>query len=268
MTKSFLHHGFSMMLSQKTPIFLSTLFLLCGSLSADVVVQEWNFNDTSDGTASLISDQGLNSQFFGTIGDNILNDGAYNVTRGNGFSGDRPLGSTFNASNTRSMTVAVTLSDFDFSNGDDQSFAVRLRNDSSNTIFANLNLDAQPASTNPARMRLTGTAVAGVIQNGTSSSSPITYGMTIDFEANSYTYWVGTPTSDGSTWENRFNNYTGSLDLSTAEIDGVQWGISNHGDGDSFNLDQVSIRFTAVPEPAAGGFLGTVFLGMILRRRR
>jgi len=226
------------------------------------VIQEWNFTG-----GSLLSESGTNATFFGTVADIDGND-QYQVTRGDGTSGAVLLGTTINASMADLLTVSVTLSDFDFSNGNEQLFGVRFR--SGTTTISDLRFDAQSVlSGAPAdRIRLTGTAVAGVAVNATDSASPITYGLTLDFDNNTYTYWIGTPTSDASTWISRFANYTGAIDLSSVSVDGLQWNISNFGAGNYFNLDQIQVTTTTVPEPTSAALLGLGGLAVVMLRRR
>ncbi len=222
------------------------------------VIQEWNFTG-----GSLLSESGTNAGFFGTVPDTDGND-QYNVTRGNGNSGSVLLGTSISAANASSLTLSITLADFNFANGNDQFFAARFR--SGSTSIGDIRWDAQIAT--PNRMRITGMAVGGIALNSTVSSSPITYGMTLSFADNTYTYWIGTPASGPETWVSRFANYTGPVALGSATIDNVNWGIDFFQAGNSFNLDQIQISMVPIPEPSAIALAGAGMVGLLLIRRR
>jgi hypothetical protein len=234
--------------------------LVCGGFfqaQADTVIQEWNFTG-----GSLLSNTGTNAGFFGAVPDLDGND-QYNVTRTNGNSGSVLLGTTISAANADSLTLSITLADFNFSTGNDQLFAARFR--SGTTTIADLRWDAQTPNN---RMRITGQAVGGVALNTTVSSTPITYGLTLSFADNTYTYWIGTPTSGAETWVSRFANYTGPLSLGSATIDNVNWGIDFYGSGNSFNLDQIQVSMVPIPEPSTFALTGLGACGLLLLRRR
>jgi hypothetical protein len=254
----------------RSNVVVATLITLTLGISPAVgqetIIQEWDFTG-----GSLLSESGTNATFFGnqveTPDDGT--DDQYLVTRANGFSGSVPLGTALDALNTDLLTVSVTLSDFDFSIGNDQWFGVRFRSGTAN--ISDLRFDAQTAAQSGTidRMRLTGTAVAGIALDATASTEPITYGMTLNFVDNSYTYWIGTPASDASTWVQRFDgNYTGFLDLSSVTIDGLQWAIQNHQVGESFNMDQIKVFTSVIPEPSTFALTGLGALGLALLRRR
>jgi hypothetical protein len=226
------------------------------------IIQEWNFTG-----GSLLSESGTNAGFFGTVPD-IDGNNQYNVTRGIGNSGSVLLGTSISAANASSVTLSVTLAGFNFATGNDQSFSARLR--SGTTSIGEVSWDAQTAAASGSidRMRLTGSAVAGVALNATASATPITYGLTLSFTDNTYTYWIGTPTSDNTTWVSRFVNHTGPMALGSVTLDNAQWGIANFGTGNSFNLDQIQISTTPVPEPSTVALTALSVMGLALLRRR
>jgi hypothetical protein len=247
--------------------------IVCGLLAAAsvtvnssaAIIQEWNFT-----AGSLLSESGTNAGFFstGAVVPDVDGNNQYNVTRLNGNSGSVLLGTSISAANASSVTMSVTLAGFNFATGNDQSFSARLR--SGTTLIGEVSWDAQTAASSGTidRMRLTGSAVAGVALNATTSATPITYGLTLSFTDNTYTYWIGTPTSDNTTWVNRFVNYTGPMALGAVTLDNAQWGIANSFSGNSFNLDQIQISTTPVPEPSAIALTGLSVMGMALLRRR
>ena len=241
--------------------------LLLATIShASIIVQEWNFTEDGSGLSDRVSEQGLNAQFFDNP-DPVAFDGGLTIQRGNGFAGDRPLGIALNDSNATEITLSVTLASWDFSAGTiDTKFGIQFRNDTANSTITDLGFHKQDSNS---RIRLTGTAVAGIAVDAESGGS-ITYGLTLDLVNDTYTYWIGTPTSDGSTWANRFAGHTGTItDLGVADIDAVRWSISNHTAGNQFVLDQVQIAYTAVPEPATIALLmGFAALGLVIYRRR
>jgi hypothetical protein len=141
-------------------------------VSAQTVIQRWNFTENGSGIASLTSDQSLGTTFFNNGNTEVAFDGGYTVNRTNGTSGDILLGLSLTDANTSSVTLSVTLASFDFSAGTaDTSFAVNLRNDASNTTISALEFRKQDANS---RMRLTGTALAGIALNAESSATSIT----------------------------------------------------------------------------------------------
>ena len=113
-------------------------------------------------------------------------------------------------------------------------------------------------------------AVGGVALDSTVSASPITYGMTLSFTDNTYTYWIGTPTSGPETWVSRFANYTGPVPggLGSVTIDNVNWGIDFYSAGNSFNLDQIQVSMVPIPEPSVIALAGAGMVGLLSIRRR
>jgi hypothetical protein len=231
--------------------------LFNASNASSQVIQEWNFTG-----GSLLSESGTDAGFFGLVPDTDGNN-QYNVTRGNGNSGSVLLGTSVSAANAQSLTLSITLADFNFAAGADEYFVARFR--SGTTSIADMRWAAQTANT---RMRIQGLAVAGVAVNSLSSASPVTYGLTLSFTDNTYTYWMGTPSSGAETWFSRFANYTGPLALGSVTIDNVNWGIANYGTGNSFDLDQIQISMVPIPEPSAIALAGVGAVGLLLIRRR
>lgn len=230
-----------------------------------VVLQEWNFTEDGSGIASQDSEQGLAVQFFGSP-DPTSFDGGLTVTRGDGSSGDRPLGITLNDATTSKLYISVTLASFDFSAGtSDQGLSVRVRNDAANSIGAQVDFVKQDANS---RMRILGQAVGGIAIDAESSASSFTYGMTLDFVNDTYTYWIGSPSSGSETWVSRFANHTGTIsNLGVTDLDAVQWSISNSTSGNQFVIDQIQISYDAIPEPTAALLGGLGFLALLRRRR-
>jgi hypothetical protein len=94
--------------------------------------------------------------------------------------------------------------------------------------------------------------------------------MTLDFVADTYTYWMGTPSSGSGTWSSRFVAYTGPLtSVGGTALDSVQWTIANQSAGNVFVLDQVEVSYTPIPEPSASAALvGLSMVGFAALRRR
>ena len=259
---------------KKTLLIVATTSVLAAHAStAATTLQEWNFTEDGGGLANNVSEQGLNSTFFDSP-DPTAFDGGVTVTRGNGFSGDRLLGLALTDANAASVTISVTMASYDFSAGTGETFfGVRLRNDAGNTTIGELKFQEQDAND---RIRFLGTdtGAGGVhgVALATDIGGPITYGFTLDFVNDTYTSWIGTPTSDGSTWENRFAAHTGSiagLGDTTDDIDSIQWTMGNTSPStDPFVLDQVLVSYVAVPEPSSTALLGLGGLALILRRRK
>lgn len=245
----------------------------CSSLSAQIVIQEWNFTEDGSGLANRVSEQGLNAQFFDDP-DPVAFDGGVTVQTASGFSGDRPLGISLSKANATSITISATIASFDFETAQDGAtdykFGIRLRDDATNTTFADLQFAEQDAND---RVRLLGQATAGVAINDDISASPITYGITLDLVNDTYTYWIGTPTSGAETWESRFAAYTGALDISTIAggvIDAVQWSGQGDAGADQFVIDQVQVSYVAIPEPSSYAliFAGAVAVFVVWRRKK
>lgn len=220
-------------------MFAAGLFGFVLGASAEVL-EEWNFT-----RGSMKSGNGVNATFFSSVADQDGDD-QYLVTRGNGYSGNISLTQNTDASsvaNTKEITVSVTVASFDFSAGADYAFGVTLRD--GNESIGVLKFDAIPADDKgPARTRLIGTAIAGIVLDNVVSESPVTFGLTLNFEQNTYTYWVGTPSADKKAWQNRYKAYTGDLDLSGASIDALRWSIEKAVEGNSMKLDQIQVSRT------------------------
>lgn len=241
------------------------------AMGASVVIQEWNFTEDGAGLANdRNSEQGLNSQFFDSP-DPVAFDGGLTVQRGPGFSGDRPLGINLDDSNTSIIEVSITMASFDFSAGNlESNFLVRLREDATNTNVGVLELRRQErADPDPDRMRIHGDGVvAGIATSTDVLASSFTYGVTFDLQADTYTYWIGSPSSGSETWDSRFANHTGSIaGLGTTAIDAIQWGINSHTTGDEFVLDQIQVSYTPIPESSIALLGGLGVLGLLRRRR-
>jgi hypothetical protein len=253
-----------------TPYILGASLCFASALHAQTVAQVWNFTeDGGTGFAGLTSDQSTSAGFFGT--DAVASDGGFTVNRTNGTSGDVALGASFNAVNTASLELSVTLVGFtttattaaDF-------FKVNFRNDAENKLIAGTNLIEQSPNN---RIRLQGLATAGVV-DADQTIGALTYGLTLDFVGNTYTYWIGTPGSDSSTWSSRFSGHTGEFNIATETIDAVQWAITPFGadyGGNSLILDQIQVSTVAaaVPEPGTYALLaGLLSLTAVMIRRR
>ena len=246
------------------------LLTLALTLHSQTVSQSWEFTeDGITGFTDLISEEGTNATFLGT--DTVANDGGFTISRGAGNSGDVSLGGSFSEANTSSLTLSITLASMNVgtAGGTNDFFKVNLRNDASNTRYGGISLTEHTAG-----LRLIAdkgdqtTAVAGVAV-GAPSTPAITYGITYDFLNDIYTTWIGTPTSDQSTWNNRFNaNYTGAWNIGTNVMDSVQWSISDFTNANVAVIDQVQISTTPVPEPQAyASLVGILVLGAALLRR-
>ena len=250
----------------KKIITMAAIMALIAMGASAAVIQEWNFTENGSGIASTSSETGLATGFFGT--DSVASDGAFTVDRANGTAGDVALGTTMNQSTYNSIEISVTLASMSVGSiaGDDF-FSVKLRTDVGNTVRADLTAKEQDGFD---RIRMTGEAVGGVIVDA-ETMGPITYGITLDLQNDTYTYWVGTPTSDGSTWASRYANYTGAWDIGDADIDAVQWAVTGFSDGggtgNELLLDQIKITAEVIPEPATLGMVAA-FGGAILFIRR
>jgi hypothetical protein len=243
-------------------IFLS----LVVSLHAQTIAQSWEFTEDEAGLAGLLSESGTSTTFFST--DATASDGGHTIGRANGNSGDVSIGGSFGEADTATMTLSVTLVGMDVSDplsADNDLFKINLRNDASNTKYASLSMTEHTAG-----LRIvTENGVAGVAV-ASPTTGPITYGITLDFQNDTYTTWIGTPESNNSTWANRFGaTYTGDWDIGTNVIDGLQWSVSDYTNDNYVILDQVQISTVAVPEPQAYGFMvGALILGAALWQRR
>lgn len=244
------------------------LLTLALTLHSQTVSQSWEFTeDGTTGLADIISEQGTNATFLGT--DTVANDGGFTISRNAGNSGDVSLGGSFSQANTSSLTLSISLISMDLTaGGSGDFFKVNLRNDATNTRYGGISLTEHSAG-----LRLIAdegdetTALAGIAVSA-SSTSAITYGITYDFLNDTYTTWIGTPTSDQSTWSNRFNNYTGAWNIGTNVIDAVQWGISDFTNANVAVIDQVQISTIPIPEPQAyASLVGILVLGAALWRR-
>jgi hypothetical protein len=248
--------------------------------NSQTVVQQWDFDEDGSGIASLISDQGTNASFF-SAGGNVETafDGGYTVNRSSGFSGNIPLGGTFNDANTSSITVSVTLASFDFTAGTDTSPAFQIR--LGDSTIPQTNVAVFSFARNSTNMRLqvnnaigsTATVNGGTVL-GSLTGGTVTYGATFDFVGDTYTLWVGTPSSDGSTWGDRLAAHTGSIAnlgvAGTGSISSVSWGWANITAGNNMVLDQVLVtQVAAIPEPSAlAALAGLGALGFVVSRRR
>ena len=247
-----------------TKHYLPLLIGFAVSLQAQSVAQSWEFTEDGTGIASLLSESGTPATFFGT--DAAASDGGFTIGRLNGNSGDVSIGGSFSEADTATMTLSVTLAGMDVSaGGTSDLFKINLRNDTSNTKYASLSMTEHTAG-----LRIvTENGVAGVAV-AASSTGPITYGITLDFQNDTYTTWIGTPESDNSTWANRFNaTYTGTWDIGASVIDGLQWSVTDYTNSNYAILDQVQISTVAVPEPQAYGLIaGALILGAAVWQRR
>ncbi len=251
-------------------LVLTSLFTFGASAYAQTVIQQWDFTEDGSGLSNRVSNQGLNATHFDDP-DPVAFDGGLTVQTASGFSGDRAIGITLDDTNTSVATMSITLNSFNFSTGTaDDNFRVRFRFDDGatdlNQTVGDLNFQKQDANS---RIRLTGEAVAGVAVNA-ETGGPITYGMTLDFQADTYTYWIGTPTSDGSTWSSRFAAHTGSiagLGTGNLRVDSLQWNTALTS-GNEYVLDQIQLSYTAVPEPSTVALLGMAFAGLWVMRRK
>lgn len=243
------------------------MLAVASTLSAQYV-QTWDFNE--NGTTGIANKQSnedsINSGFFGT--DPVAFDGGITGQTGDGnsFAGDLALGSAFNDSNTSTLTMSITLSSWDFSLGTtDTGFGLRFRNDAGGTTISDLSFRKQDGNS---RMRFTGTSVAGIVANAESGGA-LTYGMTLDFVADTYTYWIGTPEADGTAWESRFANHTGTIvGLGTVDIDAIQFLYQSGTDGNQIVIDQIQVT-QVVPEPSAYALMGGILaLSFVMVRRR
>ncbi len=204
------------------------------------VVEEWNFTG-----GSLLSENGVPTTMLNTGNVDIPGDDQFTVTRGDGSGGAMSLTSVspaMTAANTTTLSLSVTLKEYDFSFGNDQAFTVAFRQGT--VAVALLRFDATPGV--GTQINNSGSIVAGTVLNAAKSTTPLTYGLTLDFAGGSngkgsYTYWVGTPSSDGSTWYQRAAAHTGDIDLSMVAIDNAQLRIANHAAGDFFTLDQIQV---------------------------
>ena len=247
-----------------TKYLITLLLSLAVSLHAQTVAQSWEFTEDGSGAASLLSESGTPTTFFGT--DAALSDGGFTVGRANGNSGDVSLGGSFSEATTSTLTLSVSLIGMDVAvGGTSDLFKINLRNDASNTKYASLSMTEHTAG-----LRIvTEAGVAGVAV-ASNTTGPITYGITLDFLNDTYTTWIGTPTSDNSTWANRFNaTYAGAWDIGTNVIDSVQWSITDYTNANFVTLDQVQVSTVAVPEPHTYSvIIGLIAVGAVLLRRR
>lgn len=246
------------------------LLTLALTLHSQTVSQSWEFTeDGTTGFTDLISEEGTNATFLGT--DTVEYDGGFTISRNAGNSGDVSLGGSFSEANTSSLTLSISLISMDLTaGGSGDFFKVNLRNDATNTRYGGISLTEDTAGLRLIAVKGDGgtTAVAGVAVGAPPSTSAITYGITYDFLNDTYTTWIGTPTSDQSTWSNRFNNYTGAWNIGTNVIDAVQWGISDFTNANVAVIDQVQISTIPIPEPQAyASLVGILVLGAALWRR-
>ncbi len=241
----------------KTKLVITVVYACCCCLASAAIIDVWNFTG-----GSTTSSNGASLSFLTTSPETPDIDGnnQLNVTRGNGTGANISLGGSYSTNNTKNITVSITLADFDFSKSNNQAFGFEFR--SGATTVTKLKLDTIATPTPNTRLHtLTGSTVAGIAINSAVTTAPLTYGLTLNFEANTYTCWIGTPTSDGSTWASRYGVHTGTLNLETVNIDSFRPTLENHATGDRFNIDQLQISYEAIPEPAT---LGLVFIGGIL----
>ncbi|NCG08478.1 MAG: hypothetical protein GWO81_02735 [Verrucomicrobia bacterium] len=246
-------------------LLLPLVLGFAASLQAQTVTQVWNFNEDGEGLASLNSESGTNTTFFGS--DAVASDGGLTINRASGNSGDISIGGSFNQANTSTLTLSVVLTSMDVAvGGTTDFFKINLRNDASNTKYASLSMTEHTAG-----LRIvTDAGVAGVAV-ASNTTGPITYGLTLDFLSDTYTTWIGTPTSNNSTWANRFGAaYTGTWDIGTETIDGLQWSVSDFSNANTIILDQVQISTVAVvPEPQTYAVIaGVLAIGAVVLRRR
>ena len=243
--------------------YLPILLSFAVSLHAQTVAQSWEFTEDGTGAASLLSESGTTTTFYGS--DAATSDGGLTIGRASGSSGDVSIGGSFSEADTATLTLSVTLVGMDVAvGGTTDKFNINLRNDASNTKYANLSLTEHTSGLRA----VTQAGVAGVAV-ASNTTGPITYGLTLDFQNDSYTTWIGTPESDNSTWSNRFNAYTGEWDIGTNTIDALQWNISDYTNNNFVILDQVQISTVAVPEPQAYGLIaGALILGAAVWQRR
>jgi hypothetical protein len=228
-------------------IVKNTLILVCISCwsawGQNNIIEEWNFTEDGSGLASKLSEKGTDTGFFAD--DPVPSDGGLTVSQAQGFPADLNFGTTYNDANTRQLIMSVTLSSFDFSAGTtNDAFGIRFRFDNppnnANTTIGELAFRKQDGT---GSIVLAGSGLPVGVALKSESGGPITYGLTLDFVADTYTYWIGTPASDGSTWVSRDASYTGSITGlgDSLTVDSMQWYIQNPSAGNQFVLDQVKI---------------------------
>ena len=221
-------------------------FLLFAMLSVIVFgqttdVQTWNF-DNSD-----LSVQGNNT---GMASWGTLSATNFNLNKiDDGFGSTNAPGFDIALTDNLEITVSVTTDawNFDLDAGNHE-FRINLRN-SSGDNQAQLNLIGRSANTRTTMGGSIGgvSRNAGVVVFNEVNASPLTYGLTLSYNLASdpnddtYTYWIGTPTSGSGTWGNRFAEHTGTIAGGIDVIDTVAFAwIGSDGDNNII-LDQFSI---------------------------
>jgi hypothetical protein len=212
----------------------------------DTVMQEWNFTK-----GSLLSESGTSAVFLNSAGnvDELFND-TLTVNRPTGTSGTVMLGDSANKANSSNMTAAITISEFDFSTSSNQFFSVRLI-DGTTTVeelkfFADSSLG---------KIKVSGLGgVGGRVVEGLASSTPITYGVTLDFSGGTnglggYTLWAGSPDANDG-WTYQASSFTGTVDLSSVNIDSLKWKIGNAETNGTFTLDRMIISRNTLAAPS------------------
>ena len=250
----------------------------------ETLVEQWDF--TGD---SLVGSNGNTAAEFdegGNVDDPGNNTWTLNRTAWNSDSVLSGLNITSNTADK--VELSMTFSSWNFTNytGGVPSFSMRLRN-SSGHLMTRFRYTAKTLNTTNAVMTVDGFQYdggnlfggtfiqGGEILSGHTGSGSVTVGFTIDYVADTFTFWLGDPdTDDGSGWLNRYaGQYTGSLSAGFEDItiDNLTWMWSNVSTSLNHFVELDQIRITTykaapIPEGYEGWILDYPGVGVLTNK--